>query len=143
LLGRYNAQGLGGRFENVVKNTVVTEKGLELQKNKEKKNCFSFEKEVSCGGLENSNPNPNTSTKPTPNPSTSTNNKDIEIWTRVTTGKEYIKIIVFKGKVVGAMLIGDTDLEEVFENLILNKLDVSALGVNILNPNIDLEDYFD
>ena len=41
------------------------------------------------------------------------------------------------------MLIGDTNLEETFENLILNKLDVSHLGVNILNPDIDIEDYFD
>ena len=41
------------------------------------------------------------------------------------------------------MLIGDTDLEETFENLILNQIDVSRLGIKILDPELDLEDYFD
>jgi NAD(P)H-nitrite reductase large subunit len=50
---------------------------------------------------------------------------------------------MYKGKVVGAMLIGDTGLEEVFENLILNMLDVSAIGIDLLDPSLDLEDYFD
>jgi CheY-like chemotaxis protein len=67
----------------------------------------------------------------------------VEIWTRVTHNEEYIKIIIKDGKVIGALLIGDTNLEEVFENLILNQLDVSALGADILNPDIDIEDYFD
>ena len=69
---------------------------------------------------------------------------------------------------MGALLIGDTDLEEVrdthamggrgayphplpshrrlaqvFENLILNALDVSALGVDLLDPAVDLEAFFD
>lgn len=70
-------------------------------------------------------------------------NNDIEIWTRMTTDVEYVKVVVYKGKVVGAMLIGDTGLEEVFENLILNMLDVSAIGIDLLNPSLDLEDYFD
>ena len=43
----------------------------------------------------------------------------------------------------GALLIGDTDLEETFENLILNQLDLSAYGEDLLDPNIDIEDYFD
>ena len=68
---------------------------------------------------------------------------EVEVWTRVTPGEEYIKLIVRRGKVVGALLIGDTDLEEVFENLILNELDVSRYGVEILNPDIDIEAYFD
>jgi NAD(P)H-nitrite reductase large subunit len=67
----------------------------------------------------------------------------VEIWTRVTPGVEYVKVVVHRGKVVGALLIGDTDLEEVFENLILNKLDVSRLGVEMLDPAIDIQDYFD
>ena len=44
---------------------------------------------------------------------------------------------------VGALLIGDTDLEEVFENLILSALDVSAMGVELLDPSVDLEAFFD
>ena len=43
----------------------------------------------------------------------------------------------------GAILIGETDLEETFENLILNQLDLSCYGEELLNPDIDIEDYFD
>jgi NAD(P)H-nitrite reductase large subunit len=50
---------------------------------------------------------------------------------------------VSHGKIVGALLIGNTDLEETFENLILNCLDVSAIGIELLNPDVDIEDYFD
>lgn len=44
---------------------------------------------------------------------------------------------------VGAVLIGEADLEETFENLILNQMDLTAYGEELLNPNIDIEDYFD
>jgi len=44
---------------------------------------------------------------------------------------------------VGAVLIGDTDLEETFENLILNQMDLTPYGEELLNPDIDIEDYFD
>lgn len=44
---------------------------------------------------------------------------------------------------VGAVLIGETDLEETFENLILNQMDLTAYGEELLNPDIDIEDYFD
>lgn len=67
----------------------------------------------------------------------------LEIWTRIRPGKEYVKLTVYYGRVVGALLIGDTDLEEVLENLIMNGLDISHLGVKILDPDIDIEDYFD
>lgn len=58
-------------------------------------------------------------------------------------GVEFIKIVLQNGRVVGAILIGETDLEETFENLILNQIDVSALGEDLLNPDVDIEDYFD
>lgn len=44
---------------------------------------------------------------------------------------------------VGAVLIGETDLEETFENLILNQMDLTLYGEELLNPDIDIEDYFD
>lgn len=44
---------------------------------------------------------------------------------------------------VGAVLIGETDLEETFENLILNQMDLTSYGEELLNPDIDIEDYFD
>ena len=68
---------------------------------------------------------------------------ELEIWLRCTAGVEYVKVIVLAGRVVGAMLIGETGLEEVMENLILNRFDVSSLGVGLLDPEIDIEDYFD
>ena len=48
-----------------------------------------------------------------------------------------------EGRVIGAVLIGDTDMEETFENLILNKLDISRIEDSLLDPDIDIEDYFD
>lgn len=66
-----------------------------------------------------------------------------EILLRMTKEKEYIKFVLEDNKLQGAVLIGDTDLEEMCENLILNQLDLSPYGDDILNPNIDIEDYFD
>ena len=69
---------------------------------------------------------------------------DYEVLLRVTTGKEYVKCVMSKdGRMQGALLIGETDLEETFENLILNQMDLSVYGVDLLDPNIDIEDYFD
>ncbi|XP_011506245.1 PREDICTED: pyridine nucleotide-disulfide oxidoreductase domain-containing protein 1 [Ceratosolen solmsi marchali] len=68
---------------------------------------------------------------------------EYEILLRVTKGREYVKLILKNGKMQGAVLIGETDLEEVCENLILNQLDLSAYGEDFLNPDIDIEDYFD
>lgn len=62
---------------------------------------------------------------------------------RVTQDKEYIKYVMADGRLHGAILIGDTGLEETTENLILNQLDLSPYGDDILNPDIDIEDYFD
>lgn len=70
-------------------------------------------------------------------------NAETEVWLRTTPGKEYIKLIVHRGKVVGALLIGDTELEETLENLILNGLSVSHYGIGLLDPEVDLGDYFD
>jgi pyridine nucleotide-disulfide oxidoreductase domain-containing protein 1 len=69
--------------------------------------------------------------------------RDLEVWTRITPNEEYVKLIVHHGRVIGALLIGDTDLEEVCENLILNELDVRRYGMDLLDPDIDIEDYFD
>ena len=34
-------------------------------------------------------------------------------------------------------------LQETFENLILNQMDLSRFGESLLDPGIDIEDYFD
>lgn len=68
---------------------------------------------------------------------------EYELLIRCTQGVEYVKIVLYKGKVQGALFIGETDLEETFENLILNQIDVSQFGEDLINPDIDIEDYFD
>nr|DBA30244.1 TPA: hypothetical protein GDO54_006252 [Pyxicephalus adspersus] len=68
---------------------------------------------------------------------------DHELMLRCTKGLEYVKVVMQNGRMVGAVLIGETDLEETFENLMLNQMDLSAYGEDLLDPNIDIEDYFD
>lgn len=70
-------------------------------------------------------------------------NGEYEILLRVTRGMEYVKLVLKDDKMQGAILIGDTDLEEMCENLILNQLNLSIYGEDLLNPDIDVEDYFD
>lgn len=62
---------------------------------------------------------------------------------RVTPGAEYVKVVLKSGRMYGAVLVGETDLEETFENLILNGMDLSEYGENLLHPSVDLTDYFD
>lgn len=68
---------------------------------------------------------------------------DYEVVVRVTKDKEYIKLVLVDGRLKGALLIGETGLEETFENLLLNQLDLTPFGDDILNPDVDIEDYFD
>jgi len=69
--------------------------------------------------------------------------KDCNLLVRVTPGKEYVKVVMQNGRMQGAVLIGETDLEETFENLILNQMDLSDYGEHLLDPDVDIEDYFD
>ncbi|XP_010899057.1 pyridine nucleotide-disulfide oxidoreductase domain-containing protein 1 [Esox lucius] len=66
-----------------------------------------------------------------------------ELLVRCSKGLEYVKVVLSGGRMVGAVLIGETDLEETFENLILNQMDLTPYRDELLNPNIDIEDYFD
>ncbi|XP_068247237.1 pyridine nucleotide-disulfide oxidoreductase domain-containing protein 1 [Palaemon carinicauda] len=66
-----------------------------------------------------------------------------EVLLRYSEGVEYIKCVMVDGRMQGALMIGETDLEETFENLILNQMDLSEFGEDLLNPDIDIEDYFD
>ncbi|XP_069084629.1 pyridine nucleotide-disulfide oxidoreductase domain-containing protein 1 isoform X2 [Pleurodeles waltl] len=68
---------------------------------------------------------------------------DHELLLRCTKGHEYVKAVMQNGRMMGAVLIGETDLDETFENLILNQMDLSMYGENLLDPNVDIEDYFD
>ncbi|XP_066912440.1 pyridine nucleotide-disulfide oxidoreductase domain-containing protein 1-like [Clytia hemisphaerica] len=70
-------------------------------------------------------------------------NSEYEVLLRVTNDVEYVKVVLKNGRMKGCVLIGETDLEETFENLILNELDVGFLGESLLHPGVDIEDYFD
>ena len=67
----------------------------------------------------------------------------IDVWIRFKHRVEYVKLMLHCGFVVGAVLIGDTDLEETIENLILNRTNVSYYDINILKPDFEIDDYFD
>ena len=69
--------------------------------------------------------------------------EECELLLRVTKGLEFIKCVMRGGRMQGCLLIGETDLEETFENLILNQLDLTQFGTDLLDPNIDIEDFFD
>lgn len=58
-------------------------------------------------------------------------------------GQEMIKLVVLNDRVVGAILIGETDLEEAIENIILNRFYVGDMKGYLLDPEFNLEDYFD
>lgn len=42
--------------------------------------------------------------------------------------RTFVRVLMLRGRMQGAVLIGDTDLEEAFENLILDGLDLSRYG---------------
>ena len=65
------------------------------------------------------------------------------IFVVVFTGEEYVKVVLQDGRLQGAVLIGETDLEETFENLILNQTDLTPFKEHLLEPDVDLEDFFD
>ena len=65
------------------------------------------------------------------------------LYSPLSSGVEFIKLVLRDGRIQGALLLGDTDLEETFENLILSQMDVSHLGDDLLSPDVDIDDYFD
>nr|XP_054932854.1 pyridine nucleotide-disulfide oxidoreductase domain-containing protein 1-like isoform X2 [Dermacentor andersoni] len=68
---------------------------------------------------------------------------DCRALVRVNPGQEYIKLLLHDGRLKGAVLIGDTDLEETCENLLLDQLDLGPLADHLLDPEVDIEDFFD
>ena len=55
----------------------------------------------------------------------------------------FVRVLLLRGKMVGAVLIGETELEEVFENLILDGLDLSSYGPALLDPSMEIDHMFD
>lgn len=59
--------------------------------------------------------------------------KPYELHFRVTEDHEYVKLISKDSRVHGAVLIGDTDLEETAENLILNQTDIGKKCIFLIH----------
>ena len=68
--------------------------------------------------------------------------EDVVMYTRATE-ETFVRVLLLRGRLQGAVLVGETDLEEVLENLILSGIDLTRYGPEILDPEVDLEDYFD
>ncbi|PNW85355.1 hypothetical protein CHLRE_03g182550v5 [Chlamydomonas reinhardtii] len=58
-------------------------------------------------------------------------------------GPSFVRLLLLRGRLQGAVLIGETGLEEALENLILDGLDLSSFGPAILDPGFELEHVFD
>jgi len=72
-----------------------------------------------------------------------TEGKDYKVLIRCKPGEEFIRVIVMNHRVVGASLVGDTELAETLENLIANQISISSIEDELLREDVDLEDYFD
>lgn len=69
---------------------------------------------------------------------------DYTVQARIRPGEYLIRIILVNHRVVGAVLIGDTELEETMENLILDQVDLRDYGEELIAfEDVDLEDMFD
>lgn len=55
----------------------------------------------------------------------------------------FVRVLLLRGRMVGTVLIGETELEETFENLILDGLDLSSYGPALLDPNVEIDHMFD
>eukprot|EP01033_Poteriospumella_lacustris_P014226 gene14227-10169_t len=155
LLGRYNAQGLGMEVERIAKRTVLQ---LPMQDDCDTTTKTGTPATATATGEppsdegdasdEQDHHHSHVTKRPklhetAPSAASSAPSSSLEIWSRVTPHKQFIKLMVCRGRIIGALLIGDTEMEEVFENLILNQLDVTSLGPDLLDPDHDLTDYFD
>ena len=55
----------------------------------------------------------------------------------------FVRVLLLCGRMIGAVLIGATGLEEAFQNLILDGLDISSFGADILDPELEIDHMFD
>ena len=62
---------------------------------------------------------------------------------RMRPQESFVKLLLLDDRLIGAVLLGDTGLEETCENLIMNALSLRQFGANLLDDEVDLEEYFD
>ncbi|KIZ00926.1 hypothetical protein MNEG_7041 [Monoraphidium neglectum] len=72
---------------------------------------------------------------------------DISLYSRTLgeggPGSTFVRVLLLRGRLQGAVLIGETELEEALENLILDGLDLGGVGPALLDPGIQLDHVFD
>lgn len=72
---------------------------------------------------------------------------DVVMYSRVLDADSpdatFVRVLLLRGRMQGAVLIGETELEDTFENLILDGLDLSQFGPSLLDPDIELDHVFD
>lgn len=56
---------------------------------------------------------------------------------------EFVRVVVLDGVVRGAILVGDVDCAEAFENLILTEMNVGWLGESLVREDTNLDEIFD
>ncbi|KAL0044297.1 hypothetical protein WJX82_009836 [Trebouxia sp. C0006] len=71
--------------------------------------------------------------------------EDMVTYSRTTQGLNptFVRVLLLRGRMQGAVLIGETELEETFEHLILDGLDLTRYGSDLLAPDVELEMIFD
>jgi hypothetical protein len=74
--------------------------------------------------------------------------QDLDMYLRVMNENSleeatFVRVLLLRGRMQGAVLIGETELEETFENLILDGLDLAGYGPGLLDPNVELDHVFD
>ena len=68
--------------------------------------------------------------------------KDVTTYSR-RGDDSFARVLLVRGVMRGAVLIGDVESAETFENLILDGIDLSRFGPELLDPEVDIDDYFD
>ncbi|DBB05673.1 hypothetical protein WJX77_005847 [Trebouxia sp. C0004] len=71
--------------------------------------------------------------------------QDMVTYSRTTQNLNptFVRVLLLRGRMQGAVLIGETELEETFEHLILDGLDLTRYGPDLLAPDVELEMIFD
>lgn len=69
--------------------------------------------------------------------------RECEAIVRTNPGRDYIKILLLHNKIIGAVLVGNSGLEETIENLIHDGIDVGEFKERLLDDSIDIDDFFD
>jgi len=160
LLGLYNGQGLRGAHQQAIRRLLVAER--ERPPSRASSSSVRVDRSGGGGGADDrpacagegeaNKPAPPTlllagsacvlpPARPpsggsdTAEPREAQLSGQLSVQVRVTPGVEYAKVVLLGGRVVGALLVGETDLEETMENLCLNRLPVTTTRRRLLAPD--------